>query len=196
MTICPRHQAELGVFWRPSRKCAHPLHGNRKGKPETGANLEMSRQIMENWRVLLPVGAATAVTTSSTCSVPAGWALKTSKKGIRFSEKVKTHLKRIFLEGEETGRKVSGVDVCSKLRTLRDESGKKVFNKEDWLTAEQIARYFSRLSVLHRSGRLAIDQADPSPTEEEEEDFVADTEVIVTRLQVHSWSCNYIIVRY
>ncbi|KAL9980132.1 hypothetical protein ACROYT_G008678 [Oculina patagonica] len=35
----------------------YPLHGNRKGKPERGANLEMSRQIMENWRVLIPVGA-------------------------------------------------------------------------------------------------------------------------------------------
>ncbi|KAL9952651.1 hypothetical protein ACROYT_G039934 [Oculina patagonica] len=116
------------------------------------------------------------------------------QKRDRFSEKVKTHLKRIFLEGEETGRKASGVDVCSKLRTLRDESGKKVFNKEDiWLTA--IARYLSRLSVLHRSGRLAIDQADPSPTEEEEEDFVAEAGVIVTWLRVHSWSCNYIILQ-
>ena len=131
-------------------------------------------------------GSQTAVTTSSTSPVLKGWALKTSRKAIRFSEKVKTHLKRIFLEGEETGRKASAVDidVCSKLRTLRDESGKKVFNKEDWLTAEQIARYFSRLSVMHRSGRLAIDQADPSPTEEEEEDFVAEAEEIATRFRV------------
>ena len=126
-------------------------------------------------------GSQTAVTTSSTSPVLKGWALKTSRKAIRFSEKVKTHRKRIFLEGEETGRKASAVDVCSELRTLRDESGKKVFNKEDWLAAEQIARYFSRLSVMHRSGRLAIDQADPSPTEEEEEeDFVAEAEEIAT----------------
>lgn len=34
MTICPRHRAEHGTFWRPSRKCAHPLHGNSKGEPE------------------------------------------------------------------------------------------------------------------------------------------------------------------
>ena len=57
MTICPRHRAEVGTFWRPSRKCAHPLHGNRKGKPERGANLEMSKEIMEKWSVLVPVGA-------------------------------------------------------------------------------------------------------------------------------------------
>ena len=24
MTICPAHRAELGIFWRPWRKCAHP----------------------------------------------------------------------------------------------------------------------------------------------------------------------------
>ena len=33
MTICPAHRAELGIFWRPRRKCAHSLHGNRKSKP-------------------------------------------------------------------------------------------------------------------------------------------------------------------
>ena len=57
MTIRPRHQAEVGMFWRPSRKCAHPLLGNRKGKPERGANLEMSKEIMEKWSALVPVGA-------------------------------------------------------------------------------------------------------------------------------------------
>ena len=39
MTICSAHRAELGIFWRPWRKCAHPVHGNRKGKPWRGGNL-------------------------------------------------------------------------------------------------------------------------------------------------------------
>ncbi|KAL9961857.1 hypothetical protein ACROYT_G030888 [Oculina patagonica] len=160
MTICQRHGAELGVLWRPSRKYEHPLHGNRKGKPERGANLEMSRQIMENWRVLIPFGAGQTSDWSGGSVKP---------------------LLRVGLRKAKTA-----VDVCSKLRTLRDESGEKVFNKEDWLNAEQIARYFSRLSVLHRTGQLAIDQADPSSTEEEEEDFVAEAEEIVTRLRVRS----------
>ena len=70
------------------------------------------------------------------------------------------------------------------MRALRDGSGRKVFSKEEWLAADQIARYFSRLSVLYRSGRLAIDQADPSPTQDEEEDFVAEAEAMSTRLQI------------
>ena len=113
-----------------------------------------------------------------------GWALKTSRKATRFSEKVKSHLKKTFLEGKETGRKASVVDVYSKMRTMRDESGKKMFSKEERLAADQIARYFSRLSVLHRSSRVAIDQADPSPAQDEEEDFVAGTEEMATRFKI------------
>ena len=120
----------------------------------------------------------------SACEVAKGWALKTSRRAARFSEKVKTYLKRTFLEGEETGRKQSAVDVCSKMKTLRDGNGKKMFKKEEWLAAEQISRYFSRLSVMYRTGRLAIDQADPSPAQDEEEDFVAEAEEISTRLAI------------
>ena len=29
-TICLRHRAELGLMWRPRKKCAHPLHGTKK----------------------------------------------------------------------------------------------------------------------------------------------------------------------
>ena len=115
-----------------------------------------------------------------TCQISSGWALKTSRKATRFTEKVKTHLKQIFMEGEKTGRKASAFDVCSKMRALRDDSGRKTFSKEEWLTTEQIARYFSRLSVLYRSGRLAIEQAD----QDEEEDFVGEAEEMRTRLEI------------
>ena len=82
----------------------------------------------------------------------------------RFTEKVKTHLRRIFLEGEETGNKASAAAVCSRIRNQRDWSGRKIFAKEEWLSVDQIAPYFSRLSVLHRSGRLALEQVNPDTT--------------------------------
>ena len=44
-----------------------------------------------------------------TCQISSGWALKTSRKAIRFTEKVEAHLKQIFVEGEETGRKASAI---------------------------------------------------------------------------------------
>ena len=115
-----------------------------------------------------------------TCQISSGWALKTSRKAARCTEKVKTHLKQIFKEGEETGGKASAFDVCSKMRAVRDDSGRKIFSKEEWLTTEQIARYFSRLSVLYRSGRLAIEQAD----QDEEEDSVGEAEEMCTRLEI------------
>ena len=48
-TICPAHRAELGMFWRPWRKCAHSVRGNGKSKPWRGGNLTMSKEIMAKW---------------------------------------------------------------------------------------------------------------------------------------------------
>ena len=77
---------------------------------------------------------------------------------------MKTHLRRIFLEGEETGNKASATAVCSRIRNQRDGSGRKIFAKEEWLSVDQIAPHFSRLSVLYRSGRLALEQVNPDTT--------------------------------
>ena len=57
MTVCPQHRAALGTWWRPIHKCYHPLHGNKRRKPERGASLLMCKDIMTKWKVLVPVGA-------------------------------------------------------------------------------------------------------------------------------------------
>ena len=57
MTVCPKHCAALGTWWRLSLKCYHPLHGNKRRKPERGASLQTCKEIIEKWRVLVPVGA-------------------------------------------------------------------------------------------------------------------------------------------
>ena len=49
LTIYPAHRAELGICWPPWRKCAHSVHGNRKGKLWRGGNLTMSEEIMAKW---------------------------------------------------------------------------------------------------------------------------------------------------
>ena len=38
----------------------------------------------------------------------------------------------MFMVGEETGRKASAFDVCNKMRAVRDDSGRKIFSKEEW----------------------------------------------------------------
>ncbi|CAH3145827.1 unnamed protein product [Porites evermanni] len=56
-TICPKHRTVLGVRFRPSTKCQHPLHGNRKGKGDRGVNLKTAKEIKEKWNTVVPVCA-------------------------------------------------------------------------------------------------------------------------------------------
>ena len=67
MTICPMHRCELGMMWRPKRKCQHPLHGKRTRKPDRGANLKISEEIMKKWHVLIPVGSGKIKKIKSIC---------------------------------------------------------------------------------------------------------------------------------
>ena len=62
MTVYSRHRVEHahGMFWRPSRNCVHPLHGNRKGKPERGVIMEMGKEILSKYNTFVPVGAGKA----------------------------------------------------------------------------------------------------------------------------------------
>lgn len=88
----------------------------------------------------------------SACSEK-GWALKKAKKSVRFSQHVEAFLNQIFLKGEETGQKANPTEVSSLLRKMKTPNGEKRFQRSEWLTVQQITSYFSRLSVLHRSGR-------------------------------------------
>ena len=70
------------------------------------------------------------------------------------------------------------------MRAQREESGGKKFAKEEWLAVDQIAGYFSRLSVLCTNGRLALEVSpDHDLTEDKEEDYVAEAEEITIRLE-------------
>jgi len=62
MTICPKHRCEIGLLWKPSRKCQHPLHGSRNCKPERGINKKMSKEIMLKWKVLVQIGSGMNIT--------------------------------------------------------------------------------------------------------------------------------------
>ena len=57
MTVCPKHRDILGLSWRPSRFCAHPLHPSTKGKCDRGVSKKMCLEIMNRWNKLVPVGS-------------------------------------------------------------------------------------------------------------------------------------------
>ena len=118
--------------------------------------------------------------------VELGWALQKNRKPVAFSEKAKSYLVDVFWVGEETGKKANASFVASRMKSLRDENGQKMFTKTDWLTEQQIARYFSRLSALNKAGRLQ--RAHSSLMNEDEEadadDLVVEAEAVRTRQQI------------
>ena len=118
--------------------------------------------------------------------VERGWALRKTRKSVAFSEKAKSYLVEVFWTGEETGKKANASGVASRMKSLRDETGQKMFAKSDWLTEQQIARYFSRLSALNKSGQLQRTRS-VSINEDEEadaDDLAAEAETVRTRQQI------------
>ena len=119
---------------------------------------------------------------SSNPTTDEGWALKKSRKSTRFSEGVRVYLKNVFIQGEETGTKANPPDIASKMKMLRSKNGKKMFSKDEWLSTDQVTRYFSKLSSLNKSGRLELDViTQGNHGEQDEEDYVAEAEEIITR---------------
>ena len=65
-------------------------------------------------------------------------------------------------------------------------TGQKMFTKIDWLTEQQIARYFSRLSALNKNGQLHRTSS-VSMNEDEEadaDDLAAEAETVRRRQQI------------
>ena len=102
------------------------------------ANLDLNCHLSENNATESPSVSA------DNPSLEEGWAMKKSKKSIRFSERVRSYLQETFFHGEETGVKANPADIACKMRSQRS-------SKEEWLSTDQVARYFSRLSALNKT---------------------------------------------
>ncbi|CAH3020126.1 unnamed protein product [Porites evermanni] len=118
--------------------------------------------------------------------VELGWAIQKNRKPVAFSEKAKSYLVDVFWAGEETEKKANASFVASRMKSLRDENGQKMFTKTDWLTEQQIARYFSRLSALNKAGRLQRTHSSLMNEDEEADadDLVVEAEAVRTRQQI------------
>lgn len=80
-----------------------------------------------------------------------GWALHKPKSGSkRFSNNVRVYLIAKFDMGEKTGRKASPTDVEAEMRIARDENNQRRFSRSEWLTANQIKSFFSRLASARK----------------------------------------------
>ncbi|KAK3730334.1 hypothetical protein QZH41_019230, partial [Actinostola sp. cb2023] len=79
------------------------------------------------------------------------WALKSTTKKVRFSEKQKTFLDCKYNVGEQTGKKTNGEEVAREMSRARGKDGKRLFTIEDFLSSHQIASYLSRVTAKRRN---------------------------------------------
>ena len=76
-----------------------------------------------------------------------GWALKQAKRATRFTETQKEYLVARFNIGQESGMKLDAAAVAKEMRRARGADGERLFKISDFLTAQQVASFFSRTAA-------------------------------------------------
>ena len=85
-----------------------------------------------------------------------GWALKSAKEYKRLSEKQKTYLLDTYQVGEQTGQKADPVSVSRTMKRARLLSGEPMFTAKEYLTAQQIASFYSRETAKRRKAAAGV----------------------------------------
>ena len=130
---CGKHERALEretLMDRAAVAYAERLEGQPSSVPETMANTRPE------------------YTHSASEKPSMGWALKASstRRG-RFTASQKAYLTNRFRLGEQTGRKADPASVARAMVSAKDASGNRLFTSDDFLSASQIAGFFSRLSA-------------------------------------------------
>ncbi|VDH98793.1 Hypothetical predicted protein [Mytilus galloprovincialis] len=79
-----------------------------------------------------------------------GWALKTKKKRVIFSDAQRKYMHDRFYAGKRTGSKVDPFRAAEEMRNMKEED-QYLFKRNDYLTGQQISSYFSRLAMKDRN---------------------------------------------
>lgn len=110
------------------------------------AALDYAEQL-EGQATLVPVVSTVSTRASHTYRQAMGWALKSSgSRRTRFTSTQKSYLTAKFRLGEQTGNKADPAAVARSMMCAKDSSGSRLFTSDDFLTANQIAGFFSRLA--------------------------------------------------
>ena len=141
----------------------------------TGANVEAAPSMLASATAKQP-------NNQSMPSAEEGWALKKVRHAVT-CENARNYLQEVFLQGEEAGHKANPADVATCMRELQNDSGKRRFEKKEWLNTAQISRYFSKLSTLNKSGRLLHNTAAAPPPADKDEDDISTIEASTIRMR-------------
>ena len=141
------------IFLRYSSMVRHVDCGKHKYELEhetlfDKAAKEYADQLNGQGSTCAPVVSGNQTRSDSQCSrLAMGWALKSSDvRRRRFSLSQRAYLTNKFRVGETTGRKADPASVARSMMRAKDANGNKLFSSADFLTATQIASFFSRLA--------------------------------------------------
>ena len=83
----------------------------------------------------------------SPVETPEGWALKEAKKAYRFNDQQRKYLEAKFKIGQESGMKLDAEAVAKEMLRARGSNGERLFKVSEFLTAHQVASFFSRMAA-------------------------------------------------
>ena len=195
----PTESEESGVFSCPQEGCVRVFH--RHSSLEKHLSVETCTKALEKHTLLdLAKLKYASILKESASSIPTidsvsrkgsnvvspfsdeGWALRGTKKPYKFNEKQREYLEAKFDIGQGTGRKVSPEVVAREMRHAKDTGGGKLFSSSEFLFAQQISSYFSRLSAKGRS-QLVSAEMDLRAVEEEY-NFASAREAVLSTLDL------------
>lgn len=87
---------------------------------------------------------------SSRSHISSGWGLKARREVKRFNKNQTAFLDDKFDKGEKTGQKSDPEEVSQEMRQVKTRNGTRRFSFAEFLSAQQIASYFSRLVLKKR----------------------------------------------
>ena len=83
-----------------------------------------------------------------------GWALHRPRAGsIRLTDKVKKYLTAKFDQGEQSGLKADPQQVSNDMRETRDEQNRWLFERDEWLTMNQVQGLFFALQQAEEGNK-------------------------------------------
>ena len=113
--------------------------------------------------------------------LPEGWALKQAKKAYRFNEEQRRYLEARFNIGQESGMKIDADVVAKEMRRARGSNGEWLFRVSEFLTAQQVASFFSQMAAKIKQQSL---KGSDAPTSQSQSQILLPCSMNITFLQL------------
>ena len=185
--LCPKEGCTR-AFQRHSSLERHIAFGTCSKAIERETLLDLAKlkyaAILQEGESSLPTITTSSSATETPVAGSEGWALKQAKKAYRFNERQRQYLEAKFNICQESSMKVDAETVSKETRRARASNGERLFRVSEFLTAQQVASFFSRMAAKVRQQTIPDDiSGDPDIIAmENEQNFSSAKEAVMTAL--------------